>query len=484
VKRSELIDLSAFRGTPVAVIGLGTSGLASALALHRGQAEVLAWDDDPTARQEAEDAGLSLTDLYVADLEPVEMLVLSPGIPHTHPDPHPVVTRAREAGCEILSDIELLSRVRGETEFIGVTGTNGKSTTTALIGYLLGGGDRSVAIGGNLGEPALALAALSAGGIYVVELSSYQLELLPNAVLDVAVLLNISPDHLDRHGGLDGYVSAKMRIFRGQKKPQTAVVGIDDSITRRIAEDLAAADQQIVVPISGRGRAPGGVYVKDGWLVDDTRGRREKTVELADFPTLPGDHNAQNAAAAYAAAAAVGMDRETAARRMGTYPGLAHRQELVDLVDGVLFVNDSKATNADATAWALDTYANVYWIAGGRAKEGGIASLYEYFPRIRHAYLIGESAEAFASELAGRADATVCGELTRAVRQAHAQAAADATPDGRMPVVLLSPACASFDQFANFEARGEAFRVAVMALPGRHTDPTSVPPSSYSGRLA
>ncbi|MFQ5351433.1 MAG: UDP-N-acetylmuramoyl-L-alanine--D-glutamate ligase, partial [Thermoanaerobaculia bacterium] len=458
--------------------------LASALALHRGEAEVLAWDDDLSARQAAEAAGLPLTDLYEADLEPVEMLVLSPGIPHTHPKPHPVVTRARAAGCEIVSDVELLARVRSEAEFIGVTGTNGKSTTTALIGYLLGNGDRSVAIGGNLGEPALALASLGAGGIYVVELSSYQLELLPSAVLDVAVLLNISPDHLDRHGGLDGYVSAKMRVFRGQKKPQTAVVGIDDTITRGIAEDLAAAGQQIVVPISGRQSAPGGVYVKDGWLVDDTRGHRERTINLAGIPTLPGSHNAQNAAAAYAAAAAVGMDRETAARRMSAYPGLAHRQELVDVVDGVLFVNDSKATNAEATARALDTYDKVYWIAGGRAKEGGIASLRQYFPRIRHAYLIGETGEAFAAELAGSAGTTVCGELARAVRQAHAQATADATPDGRMPVVLLSPACASFDQFANFEARGEAFRVAVMTLPGRHTDPASVPPSSYSGWLA
>jgi UDP-N-acetylmuramoylalanine--D-glutamate ligase len=452
-----MIDVTCFRNDRVAVLGLARSGLAAAEALQRGGARVLAWDDAPAKRDAAAARGVPVVDLATADLAGVKALVLSPGIPATFPTPHKIAARARSAGIEIIGDIELLALSCRTARYAGITGTNGKSTTTALLGHILKAAGIRVAIGGNLGIAALLLETLGADGVYVLEMSSYQLELTKSLAFDVAVLLNITPDHLDRHGGMDGYIAAKERIFAGQSARQAAIIGVDDVICRGIAAKLAAAGHK-VVPISAETATPGGVYVVEGQLIDDTDHAQRGVLDLAEAERLPGRHNWQNAAAAFAAARALGVAAADAVQGIKSFPGLAHRQELVATIDGVRYINDSKATNADATAKALACYDDICWIAGGVAKEGGIASLASYFPRIRHAFLIGEAAPAFATTLAGKVPSTRSGDLATALRQAH-----DAARQGG--TVLLSPACASFDQFTDFEARGDAFRRLVEALP-------------------
>ncbi|HKT17741.1 MAG TPA: UDP-N-acetylmuramoyl-L-alanine--D-glutamate ligase [Stellaceae bacterium] len=451
-----MIPVTAFRNESVAVMGLARSGLAAAEALSQGGARVIAWDDAPARREAAKARGIPVADLAQADLSGVKALVLSPGIPSTFPVPHKVAARAREAGIAIIGDIELLARSCRDARYAGITGTNGKSTTTALLGHILKDAGLRVEVGGNLGIPVLQLEKLGAGGTYVFEMSSYQLELTASLVFDVAVLLNITPDHLDRHGGLAGYVAAKERIFAGQSARQAAVIAVDDALCRGIAEKLRAAGRR-VVPISAEGPVAGGVYVEQGALFDDMEHARRRVLQLADAPRLPGTHNGQNAAAAFAAARCLGVEANAAVRGIKSFPGLAHRQELVATLNGVRYVNDSKATNADAAAKALVCYDEILWIAGGVAKEGGIASLAPYFPRIRHAYLIGEAAPAFAETLAGKVPFSRAGDLATALKAARAAAKPGAT-------VLLSPACASFDQFTDFEARGDAFRRLVEAM--------------------
>ena len=451
-----MIEILPFAGSTVAVLGLGRSGMAAATALQKSGAEVWAWDDDAGARAAAADTGVPLVDLRLCDWRRPAALVLSPGIPHTHPAAHAVVERARAAACEIVGDIEVLARSQSGAAYIGITGTNGKSTTTALIGHILHTAGRDVEVGGNLGTPVLAFRPLGRGGTYVLEMSSYQLELTPSLVFDVAVLLNLSPDHLDRHGGMDGYIAAKKRIFAGQGAGHTAIVGVDDDPCRAILTGLRATGAGRVVAISSSGAVDDGIGVEDGVLSDGAF-----ALDLKPVATLPGRHNWQNAAAACAVARAFGIESEIVASGIRSYPGLAHRQERVAEIDGVTYVNDSKATNAEAAARALACYDAIYWIAGGLPKEGGLAAVQPHFQRIRHAFLIGEAAQAFSRELAARVPFTRSGDLATAVGQARALARSEGVPGA---VVLLSPACASFDQFADFEARGDAFRRLVGAL--------------------
>ncbi|MGH6975690.1 MAG: UDP-N-acetylmuramoyl-L-alanine--D-glutamate ligase [Stellaceae bacterium] len=458
-----MIDVDQFRNQTIAVLGLARSGLAAAEALKRGGARVVAWDDAASRRDEAKRTGFELVDL-AAGLAGAKTLVLSPGIPHTFPQPHPAAARAKAAGVPIIGDIELLALAQKAAHFAGITGTNGKSTTTALTAHILAETGRKVAVGGNLGVPALLLEPLGADGTYVLELSSYQLELTRSLVLDVAVLLNITPDHLDRHGGMDGYVAAKRRLFNGQSTRHTAVVGVDDDICRGIFATLKASGKQRIVPISAQGRVAGGVYVVDGTLVDDLEGAARPILAMAEAPRLPGGHNGQNAAAAYAAARALGCEPDAVARAITTFPGLAHRQEWIATIDGIRYVNDSKATNADAAEKALTCYDDVYWIVGGKPKEDGIDALAPLFPRIRRAFLIGEAAARFARTLDGKVAYDVSGTLDVALAEARHTALNDRR---RGAVVLLSPACASFDQFRDFEDRGDQFRHMVEALPGR-----------------
>jgi UDP-N-acetylmuramoylalanine--D-glutamate ligase len=473
------IRIPAMAGQTIAVLGLAKSGLSAARALKASGAAVWGWDDNAKTRAEANAAGIPLVDLAGADWSKPSALVLSPGIPHRFPKPHPVAALATARRCPIIGDIELMARAGLGARFIGITGTNGKSTTTALIGHVLRSAGLRAEVGGNLGTPALELAALGKDGIYVLEMSSYQLELTHALAFDVAVLLNITPDHLDRHGGMDGYIAAKSRIFMGQGARQTAVVGVDDPTCNaisttlklrshlndteatRIAPTLVASQPQHVVPISAEGPVAGGVYAHDGWLQVDRAGKTEHVLRLAEATNLLGKHNWQNAAAAFAACAAIGLATPRIIAGIKSYPGLAHRQELIATIGDVRYINDSKATNADATAKALACYQPIYWILGGRAKETGLEGLEPFYPRIAHAFLIGEAADRFAAALEGRVAYTKCGTLAAALSAAHRQAQAERRPGA---VVLLSPAAASFDQFANFEERGEVFRKLVEAV--------------------
>jgi UDP-N-acetylmuramoylalanine--D-glutamate ligase len=456
-----LIRIPGLTDRTLAVLGLGKSGLVAAKALKASGATVWAWDDSAAQRAELAAEGIEPVDLATADWGRIDALVLSPGIPHTFPQAHPVAAKAKAARKPIIGDVELLLRAQPHARLLAITGTNGKSTTTALSGHILASAGRQVAVGGNIGTPALALPALGAAGIYVLELSSYQLEITPSLKPTVAILLNITPDHIDRHGDMAGYVAAKERIFQRQTAGDMAVVGIDDETSRAMHDRLLARKGPRVVAISSIRPAPGGVSGAGGKLVDDLDGKAETLLDLTGIATLPGEHNWQNAAAAYAAMRALGLQRGPILDGIRTYPGLAHRQELIATIAGVRYVNDSKATNADAAQKALVCYQPIYWILGGKPKEGGIGSLKPFFPRIAHAYLIGEASAEFARTLKCQVAATECDTLDRAVAAAHAQAQADGRPGA---VVLLSPACASFDQFANFEQRGEAFRQLVLKL--------------------
>ena len=388
-------------------------------------------------------------------------LVLSPGIPHTFPEPHPVVARARAAGVEIIGDVELLFRSQPQAVYVGVTGTNGKSTTTALIGHILAVAGADIRVGGNLGPPVLAFDAFDAKTVCILEMSSYQLELTPSLVFNVAVLLNISPDHLGRHGGMEGYIAAKRTIFAGAPPGATAVIGVDDVYCRSLCTAVSQEGRHRVLVVSGQRRVGGGVFAQDGLLWDAIEGDPEPVLYLREARALPGTHNAQNLAAAYAVVRSLGVDIDVVERAIRDFPGLAHRQERIAELGGITFVNNSKATNGEAAARALSSYENIYWIAGGRPKEDGLAAVQAWLGRVRHAFLIGEAEDSFARQLEGKVPVSRCGTLDRAFAAALATAEADRT---RGALVLLSPACASFDQFPNFEARGEAFRAMVEAI--------------------
>ncbi|WP_421737069.1 UDP-N-acetylmuramoyl-L-alanine--D-glutamate ligase [Caulobacter sp.] len=461
-----MIPVRGFEGKTVAVFGLGRTGLTAARALAAGGAKVALWDESPARRAAAEDEGFKPVDLRAADWSQFAALMLSPGVPLTHPQPHWTVKMAKDAGVEILGDIELFARTVNEApphkrpKIIAITGTNGKSTTTALIGHLCASAGRDTRVGGNIGAGVLGLEDMHGGAVYVLELSSYQLDLTSSLKADATVLLNISPDHLDRHGGMEGYIAAKRRIFLNQGKGDTAIIGVDDPWCQQICTEITAANRRTIWPISA-GKAMGrGVYALQGVLYDATGDRVTEMADLLRARSLPGRHNWQNACAAYAAAIAIGIPHHDAVEGLMTFPGLAHRMETVGKIGRVRFVNDSKATNADAARQAMSSYPKFYWIAGGVPKAGGIADLIDLFPRVAKAYLIGEAAEDFAETLEGKAPTRLCGSI----EVATAAAFSDALDSGEDAIVLLSPACASFDQFADFEARGEAFRAAVEGL--------------------
>jgi UDP-N-acetylmuramoylalanine--D-glutamate ligase len=484
-----MIAVPGFAGRKVAVFGLGRSGLTAARALQAGGAVPVLWDDSVSSRMQAQAQGHLVQDLTVADWSDFSALVLSPGAPLTHPRPHWTVDKARAAGIEVIGDVELFARAlqalprSDRPRVVAITGTNGKSTTTALIGWVLQQAGLEVHIGGNIGIGVLALPAPIARSIYVVEVSSYQLDLTTGFAPDIAILTNVTPDHLDRHGGLDGYVAAKARIFRNAR---LALVGADESWGREIACELLRKGQATTVVTSLSTPHGNGPEAEDARGPNPAQDAPTETTEIESFATrfprieastaglfaggrlqaklagarsLPGRHNAQNAAFAWATARALGLTDEQALKGLLTFPGLAHRMEEVGRLGRVRFINDSKATNADAARQALSSYERCYWIAGGRAKDGGIDGLSDLFPRVAEAFLIGEAAEAFADRLDARAH-RISGDLASAVGAAYAAAAST----GREEVVLLSPAAASFDQYPDFEARGEAFRAAVLAL--------------------
>jgi UDP-N-acetylmuramoylalanine--D-glutamate ligase len=454
-----LIDLASLRGSSFVVLGLARSGLATVRALAAAGVDYVAWDDNAANRDAAEREGAKIADPASLDWRSRTALIISPGIPSTFPKPHPAAAAARMAGKKILCDIELLARAEPKARFIGITGTNGKSTTTALIGHILQKAGLRCEVGGNIGRGALDLGSLGEGGIYVLELSSYQLELLDTFHADIAVWLNITPDHIDRHGDMAGYVAAKENIFTRQGPGDFDVIGVDDEASRTVFDKVSRRTGVVVVPVAYERPVAGGVSFRAGRLIDADG----FMVDFADVPTLPGAHNAQNAACAWATCRTLDVARERIIDGLRSYPGLPHRQERVASVGGVVYVNDSKATNADATARALSSYGDIYWILGGQAKEGGVALLTTYFNRVRHAFLIGEATDLFAGQLEGRLPYSRCGDLKSALDAAYQRTRSDA-PDHA--VVLLSPACASWDQWASYEARGDAFRAMARALPG------------------
>ncbi len=459
-----MIPITTFAGKRVAVFGLGTSGMLSARALIAGGAAVVACDDSGKSGAEAKAAGLNVQNLRELDWSKVAALILAPGVPLTHPKPHWAVDLARKHNVEIIGDIELFSRERAkvapQAPFIAITGTNGKSTTTALTAHILRSAGFDSQMGGNIGVPILQLEPFAPKRCYVVEVSSYQIDLAPSLDPTVGILLNVSEDHLDRHGTMENYAAIKTRLVAGVE--ETAVVGVDDAYSRAAAEQVERAGKK-VERISVLAPLRNGYYADGTRILHATAGKAREVAQLAGIDSLRGAHNAQNAACAIAAAVALGVDLPAVRKGLATFPGLAHRMQQIARKGNVLFVNDSKATNADSAAKALSSFSDIFWIAGGKPKTGGISSLVEFFPRIRKAYLIGEAANEFARTLDGKVPYEIVEVLSRAVDAAADDAAASGLKE---PVVLLSPACASFDQYRNFEVRGDAFRALVLKLAG------------------
>lgn len=468
-----MIRATTFKGKSVAVFGLGASGMATVRALLEGGARVEAWDDSETGREAAEKAGVPLADLTKADWSRFSSLVLAPGVPLTHPEPHWTVRKAREAGVEVIGDVEIFARERAancpQAPFIAITGTNGKSTTTALIAHILRHAGYGVEMGGNIGRAILTLEPPAARRFHVIELSSFQIDLMPTLEPTVGVLLNITPDHIDRHGTVANYAAVKERLVAGA---DVAVVGVDDDFCLEILKRRAANGPACAVSVKHK-LAPGYSLLDDTLVCASRDGLAVKLGALSGIGALRGAHNAQNALAAVAAVreglTALGLSAEIDWQgALSSFPGLAHRMEEIGRLGHVWFVNDSKATNADSTEKALLSFPReVFWILGGKSKDGGIASLAPYFGGIIKAYLIGAATEEFAITLQGKVAFERCGTLASAVARATADASAYEREGGdRAPVVLLSPACASYDQFKNFEVRGDAFRALVAALPG------------------
>ncbi len=455
-----MIPVTTFAGKRVAVFGLGGSGLATASALAAGGADVVVWDDNAGRVQGAVETGLKAQDLRDIDFSTLTALILAPGVPLTHPKPHWTVDLAHVANIEIIGDIELFCRERAahapNSPFIAITGTNGKSTTTALIAHILKQAGRSVEMGGNIGTAILSLEPPAQGRIHVVECSSYQIDLAPGLAPSVGVLLNVSPDHLDRHGTIENYAAIKARLIT---KSDAAVVGVDDRFSAKAADGVEAASRQLT-RIGIRNPVSRGIMLQDDWLMETTDGSAGKLFELSLALNLRGAHNAQNAAAAFAVCRYCGLKDDEIATGLMSFPGLVHRMETIAQEGRIRLVNDSKATNADAAERALLSFDHIYWIAGGVPKSGGIADLADHFPRITKAYLIGEAREQFAATLKGH----VPSELFDSLQEATSAAIKDARNDAAADItVLLSPACASFDQFSNFEQRGDAFRTAVFS---------------------
>jgi UDP-N-acetylmuramoylalanine--D-glutamate ligase len=461
-----LIPVTTFAGQKVAVFGLGGSGLVSASALLVGGADVVAFDDDPQSVAGANAAGIPTADLRNVDWSRIAALVLAPGVPLTHPAPHWIVDLAHKAGVAVIGDIELFCRERAklapEAPFVAITGTNGKSTTTALVAHLAASAGLEAQLGGNIGTAILSLQPPRAGRVHVIECSSYQIDLAPSLDPSVGILINLSEDHLDRHGTMAHYAEVKERLVAGVPKSGTAIVGVDDDWCQKIAVRLAQAGKR-VVRISVRRELSNGIYVAGGRIMRATGTETSPMAELGGIGSLRGQHNAQNAACAAAAALALGLEPAAIQAGLRSFPGLAHRMEELGRRGAVLYVNDSKATNADSAAQALACFSDIFWIAGGKPKTGGIESLRGFFPRIRKAYLIGEAAEEFAATLSPGVPHEIDGTLDKALAAATRDAEAATVAE---PVVLLSPACASFDQYRNFEVRGDAFRNLVRALPG------------------
>lgn len=464
-----MIPVRGYEGARVAVLGLGRSGLTAARALQAGGAEALCWDDNADARVRAEEQGLTLHDLgKPGAFDGVAVLIASPGIPHLYPEPNRYIARAWDAGVPVDNDISLFFRSVATEDWdgfdvapkvIGVTGSNGKSTTSALIHHILTEAGRDSQLAGNIGRGVLDIDPPGDGGVVVLELSSYQTDLARSLTPDVAVFTNLSPDHLDRHGGMGGYFAAKRRLF-AEGGPDRAVIGVDEAEGRYLANQMSEGngDDRLIRISSGRKLdGPGwSVFARKGFLAEYRKGRQVASIDLRQVAGLPGAHNHQNACAAYAAVRSLGIAPRVIEAALQSFGGLPHRSQLVAEKGGVRFINDSKATNADAAAKALAAFSNIRWICGGLEKDGGIDAVAPQLGNVTKAYVIGREAAAFALHL-GDTPLEVCGTMSVAVARAAAEAEAG-------DVVLLAPAAASFDQYDSFEKRGEDFMACVEAV--------------------
>ncbi len=472
-----MITVDQYKDKTVGILGLARSGVSATRALCAGGARVVAWDDKEEARSNAPQ-GTSIERWEHWPWDKLDALVLSPGIQLTHPEPHAIVERANDAGVEIIGDLDLFARaVRAQADeshparIIAISGTNGKSTITALVGHILQACGFEPQIGGNIGNPALELSPPKPKTFYVLEVSSYQIALSPNLHPNISVLSNISPDHIDRHGSLENYARVKAALLERTLSGGCIIVGTDDPPSSEIFTKLIAGDRHDAIAVSVGKVLGRGTFVIDGKLYDASKHPAEEIGDLSAAQHLRGTHNWQNAALAYAAVRPLVRDPQEIMAAILRFPGLSHRMEDVRQIGDVHFVNDSKATNAEAASRALACFDNIFWIVGGKAKEGGIETLAPYFARIRKAYLIGEAATQFAETLKGKVDFEISETITRALQSAAADAAQSTVSDA---VVLLSPACASFDQFRDFEERGDIFRVAVNYLTSEKPMPREV----------
>ncbi len=461
-----MIAVKGYEGKTIGILGLGRSGRATAKAVLAGGGYVVCWDDSAPARAAAEAEGFVVADLTrEAVWDGLACLVTSPGIPHLYPAPHPVIAMAYARGVPVDNDIGVFFQSWADEGWdafetvprvVCVTGSNGKSTTSALIHHILAEAGRPTQLAGNIGRGVLDIDPPRDGEVVVIELSSYQTELARALTPDVAVFTNLSPDHLDRHAGLGGYFAAKRRLF-AEGGPDRAVIGVDEVEGLFLAGQLAMgpADDRVIRISSGQKLTGEGwtVFARKGFLAEYRKGRQVASIDLRAVRGLPGGHNHQNACAAYAAVRALGVGPKVIEAALHSYPGLPHRSQMVGEAGGVRFVNDSKATNVDAAAKALQAFDRIRWICGGLEKEGGLQGLMPFVGSVAKAYVIGREAEAFARKLTG-VEAEVCTTMAQAVERATAEAEAG-------DVVLLAPACASFDQYNNFEERGDDFAAEV-----------------------
>lgn len=464
-----MIPVQGYQGRKVAVLGLGRSGMTAAKALREGGAVPIVWDDGQAGREAAEGAGFDLVDLTkTGAFDDVAALIVSPGIPHLYPKPHPVIAAAWDVGVPVDNDIGLFFRSYATQDWdsfdvvprvVAVTGSNGKSTTSALIHHILVENGKSAQLAGNIGRGVLDIEPGHDGDVVVLELSSYQTDLARAMTPDIAVLTNLSADHLDRHAGPGGYFAAKRRLF-AEGGPDRAIIGVDEDEGRYLANQLGSdlADDRVIRVSAGRKLDQGGwtVFARKGFLSEYRKGRQVGSIDLRGIAGLPGAHNHQNACAAYAVCRSLGLGPRGIESAMRSYPGLPHRSQVIAERDGVTFVNDSKATNVDSAAKALAAFKKVRWICGGLQKDGGLDGLHHALGSVVKAYVIGREAEAFARDLPG-VEAAICTTMSAAVTQAAAEADAG-------EVVLLAPAAASFDQYDSFEKRGDDFVSCVDAV--------------------
>lgn len=456
-----MIVIPGFKNKAVGVFGLGVSGLATCEALVASGARVFTWDENAAAREKTSGTEYFAEHPKKWPWAELKVVVVSPGVPLTHPKPHAIVRKAQTEKIPVIGDTELFALAVNalpddqRPRIAMITGSNGKSTTTALIGHILKETGYEVHVGGNIGEAVLSLPAPEKDTTYVLEMSSFQLDLTQSLRADAAVFLNLTPDHIERHGNVDGYLAAKKRIFLNQYQKDIAVICVDDDYTQGVCTEMMATGGRRVIPVSAQGVLGGGVFVLDGQLHYNFDGKTSLVGDLSGAHGLRGVHNHQNAAAALAVCIHFGVSPALFIRAAERFESLAHRMEEVGRIGKVFFVNDSKATNADAAARALSAFQDVYWIAGGRQKDGGVGALTGALENVRGAYLIGEAAQAFEKQLGDTVNCIQCGDLKTAVAKAKKDAAGS---DYGSPVILLSPACASYDQFRNFQERGECFR--------------------------